>query len=153
MTLVAVIDIALDTQRPQSPDASDTEQKLLLQAVLPVTSVKMMGDLAVLGQIVLKVGIEQIQFGTAYVHPPYPGIYGTAGEDYRHSLPVAAPVAHGHGRYLEEILRLIVGHLISLRRKSLAEIAVTVQQADTGHPDLHVAGLLEVVSGEDTQTS
>ncbi|CCY35689.1 unknown [Alistipes sp. CAG:831] len=152
VALVAVIDVAVDTQGAQGADTADTEQQLLFQTVLPVTSVEMVGNLTVLGQVVLEVRIEQIEFRAAHIHFPDLGVDCTSGEDYRHHLPVAVLIPYGHGRNFEEVLGLVVGHLVSLSGKSLAEIAVTVEQSHTGHLHPHVAGLLEVVTCQNTQT-
>ena len=44
MTLVAVIDILLDTESLQQQHTTDTEQDFLLQSVLPVTAIQRVSD-------------------------------------------------------------------------------------------------------------
>ena len=44
MTFIAVIDILLDTHLLQCEHTTDTEQNLLLQTVLPVTTVERVSD-------------------------------------------------------------------------------------------------------------
>ena len=45
------------------------------------------------------------------------------------------------------------GNLVALRGEALGEIAVAVEQAHGHEVDVHIAGLLEVVAGKDTETS
>ena len=70
MTLVAVIDILLDAEFLQQQHTTDTKQDLLLQAVLPVTTIQGVGDGLVELRVHLIVGVEQIQLHTAYIHTP-----------------------------------------------------------------------------------
>ena len=60
MALVAVVDILLDAEFLQQQHATDTEQNLLLQTVLPVTSVQSVGDRLVEVRVHLVVSIEQM---------------------------------------------------------------------------------------------
>ena len=47
MTLIAVVNILLDAQLLQHEHTTDTQQNLLLEAVLPVATIESVGDGAV----------------------------------------------------------------------------------------------------------
>lgn len=65
--LVAVEHVVFDAQFAQCADAADAQQDLLLEAVFPVASVEVVGDLAVLLEVVLDVGVEQVEVRAAYL--------------------------------------------------------------------------------------
>ena len=44
MTLIAMINLLLNTKFLQSQDTTDTQQDLLLQAILPVTTIERVSD-------------------------------------------------------------------------------------------------------------
>ena len=112
-----------------------------------------MGHLTVFGTIVLEVSIKQIQVGTADSHLPDAGAHHPSGQLDADGLPDTVLVKHGLGGNLEEVLSLVFSHLIAGRSKSLGEVSVPVEKTHGNQVDIHIAGLLEVVSGEDSQTS
>ena len=153
VAFVAVVHVGLDAERAQGADTAHTEQQFLFEAVLPVTAVELMGYLAVFGEIVFVVGVEQEEIGAAYLDLPDTGIDITAREGYADFQPVALGVMHRGSRNLRKILRFIVGNLVAVGRQALGEVTVTVQQADRRHVDFHIGGFLQVVAGQDTQTA
>ena len=153
VALVVVIDLGMQAQRTQGAHAADAQQELLLQAVLPVATIELVRDLAVLGDVGLVVGVQQVEVGTADRDLPDAHGKRAAGHAHGNRLPGAVLVQHGRGGDLQEVLRLVVGHLVALRGEPLGEVAVAVQQADRDHVDVHVAGLLEVVAGQDAQAA
>ena len=148
MALVIMVDCGIETQGAQGPDSSYSEEQLLLEPVLPVPSVELVRNLLVLRDIVLKVRIEEIEVGTAHGHLPYTGAELASGHGNPDLHPGAVSVEHGFGRNLHEVLCRILRHLVALGRDTLGEIAVLVQQAYSNQVDIHVAGLLEIISGE-----
>ena len=153
MTFVAMIHLGADTEGAERADTADTEQDLLLQAVLPVTSIELMGDGTVLGKVGLPVGIEKVQVGTADTDLPDAGNDIASGECDAGSHPVAIGIKHRLRGDLQEVLRLILCHLVTIGGKLLGEITVTVEESDGDEVDVHVTRLLEIVSGKDAETS
>ena len=70
MTFVAVIDIFLDAQLLQQQHTTNTQQNLLLQAVLPVATIKTVGDGLVKVRVHLVVSVQQIELHTTNVNTP-----------------------------------------------------------------------------------
>ena len=153
VTLIVVVDAGRQAQRTQGAHATDAQQELLLQTVLPVATVELVRDLAVLRSVGFIVGIEQIEVGTAHGHLPDTRAQRTAGHLHLDGLPGAVLVEHRLRRDLHEVLRLVLGHLVALRREALGEVAETVQETDRHQVDVHVGSLLQVVAGQDAQAA
>ena len=60
MSFVAVIESRTDTELFQHQNATDAQQILLLDTVLPVAAVKLMGNDAVELAVHVEVGVEKI---------------------------------------------------------------------------------------------
>ena len=71
MTLVAVVNILCDAHSLEGEHTTDTEEDLLLEAVLPVTTIELEGDGAVELRVELIVSVEQVQGYTTYLYLPY----------------------------------------------------------------------------------
>ena len=153
MALIAVIHLGIDSEPAQCADTADAEKDLLLQAVLPIAAVELMGNGTVLGKVGLPVCVEEIEVGTADRHLPDAGDDIAPRESHARSHPVALGVKHGLCRDLEEILRLVLGHLVTIGGKLLGEVTEAVQETDGDEVDVHVTRLLEVVAGEDAETT
>ena len=153
MTLVAVIYLRIDAEFPQGADTTDTKHKFLLQAVLPVATVKVIGDLAVLREIGLVVSVEEIEVGASDRHFPNSRGNVPSRESHAGGHPIAVFVKHRLSGNLREILGVVLGHLLSLAGQNLGEITVPVKEAYGDEIDVHVAGLLKVISSEDSETS
>ncbi len=123
MALVAVEHLVLDAQRA---DAADAEQDLLLEAVLPVAAVEVVGDLTVLVEVGLEIGVEQVEVRAAHLTAPYAGRERAARERHGDRHPVAAGVAHGRYGQLVEVLRLVGRLLRTLGREPLREVSEAV---------------------------
>ena len=143
----------MQSQFAEGAYAADAEQDFLLHAVLPVTAVELMGNLTVLGDVGLEVGIEEIEVGAADGNLPDAGGHIAAGHSHMHGAPVALVVEHGLGGNPQEVGGVVFGHLVALGGDPLGEVSVSVQQADGDEVDLHVGCLLEVVAGEDAEAS
>ena len=62
-------------------------------------------------------------------------------------------VLHLRNRQVAEVLCLVVSDLLSLGREGLGKIAITIEETDSRHVDVAVAGFLQVVTGQDAQTA
>ena len=153
VTLVAVVDILLDAQLLQQQHTADTQQDFLLQTVLPVATIEGVGDGFVKVGVHLVVGIQQIELDTADVDTPHVGMHLIVGigdvDDHR----VAVLVELALNGQRTEVLRLVVGNLLSVHAQRLGEVAEAIEETDGAHVDVRVGSLLHVVTGEHTQTA
>ena len=147
MALVAVVHLGVDPQLAEGADTAHAQQELLLEPVLPVAAVQVIGHLAVFGDVGLIVGVQQIQVRTAHFHLPHAGGNGAAREGHARGDPVALGVHDRRGRDLEEVLGVVVGHLVTLAGDDLGEVAEPVEEAHGDEVHVHVGGLLQVVAG------
>ena len=153
MTLVAVINLRIQSESTKRTYTSYTEKKLLLESVLPVTAIKMICHLTVLVDIGLIISIQQIEICPSYSHFPETCSNRTARECNTGSNPVSVLIHNRLCRNLEEVLRIIFGYLISLCRKNLCEIAVTVKKTDSHQVHIHVTGFLKIVTCKNSETT
>ena len=70
MTLVAMINIFLDTKFLECKYTTNTKQNFLLQTVFPVTSIQRMGNTAIKLRVHLVVSIQQIKLDSSNVNTP-----------------------------------------------------------------------------------
>ena len=148
MTLVAVIYLWPVANLAKSTDSTDSQEKLLLQTVLPVASVEVVGNLPILLKVVLIVRVEKIEFCPSDIYEPKTCIDVSSRESDADCHPVTVLVADRLGRGLHEVLCVILGNLRSLCGENLCEIAVAVEKSHSNEVHVHVRGLLEVVAGE-----
>ena len=153
VTLVAVVNIVLDAHLAQGTDTTDTEQQLLLQTVLPVTTIEVVGNLTILLEVGLVVRIQEVEVRTTYLAEPYTSRERTTRQSNRYSYPVTHCVTHGRDGQLVEVLRLVGSLLGTLSRQTLRKVTVAVQETYGGHRNVLVRSLLQVVTGQDTQTT
>ena len=153
VALVVVVDGRIEAEGAEGAHTADTEEKLLLEAVLPVATVELVGNLTILRAVALEVGVKQIKVCAAYCHFPYAGAHIPAREGNLDNFPASVFVEYRSCRNLEEVLSLVFRYLIALRSYTLGEVAIPVKQADCHEVDVHITGLLEVVAGEYSETS
>ena len=75
MTLVTVVNVLGDAHSLEGEHTTDTEEDLLLEAVLPVTTIELEGDGAVKLRVELVVGVEQVQGYATYLYLPYVSVH------------------------------------------------------------------------------
>ncbi len=158
VTLVGVEDLGGSVSgdpavRPYCADAADTEQELLEQPVLRSTAVQTVGDLALGRLVLLDVRVEHQQRHAADLRYPDLGVQlaaaGQGDRDGRGSVTVAEQADRQPVRVHQRVPLLLPAFAV----QRLAEVAVPVQQADTDQRDTQVAGCLQVVTGQDAQTT
>ena len=133
MAFVAVEEVALDAEFLKHEHATYAEQIFLLDAVFPVAAVELMGDGAVEFGVHLEVGVHQIEVHAAYVDAPDVAVdYAVVVRNFEnHGLTIL--VHHLIDGELIEVLGLVVGDLLTIDREGLREVAVAVEEADSGH--------------------
>ena len=114
VSLVAVVDIFLDAQLLQQQHTTNTQQNLLLQAVLPVATIQGVGDGLVELRVHLVVGIQQIEAYATYIHTPYISMHLIIGVRHvnHHRIAVAIQLALDGQR--TKVLCLVVSHLLTI---------------------------------------
>ena len=148
-----MVDLRIDAEISEGPDAADSEQKFLLKTVLPVAAIEVIGHLTILRRVCLIVSVKQIEVGTTHGHLPETGCDRATREGHVCGHPVTLRVHDRLCRDLCEVLRVVTGDLLALTGDDLGEVAVTVQKSDSHKVDVHIAGLLEVVTGQKSKTS
>ena len=159
MALVGVEDLRCGGAGDARPDAegahaADAEQQLLAQPVLGVAAVEAVGDVAVVGAVLLDVGVEQQQRHAADVRD----------EDARHQVRAVGQRDRDRGTAAVGLAELRQRELVGVEDRvalllpavavqRLLEVAVAVEQADTDQRDAEVGRRLEVVAGEDAETA
>ena len=70
-----------------------------------------------------------------------------------HDDLLAILVEHAVDRQLAEVLRFVVGYLLSIHGQGLREVTVTIKEAHAAHVDVAVRSLFQVVAGQYAQTT
>ena len=153
VSLVAVVDVLLDAESLQSEHTTDTEQYLLLQTVLPVASIERVGDRTVELRVQFVVSIEQIERYTTNVHTPNVSVNLIVNVRNRNNQWVSVFVELAFQGQSVEVLRLIVGNLLSVHAQALLEIAETIQETNGTHIHIRVRSLFQIVTGQHSQTA
>ena len=154
VTFVHVVDVLRDAEAVEEEHTTDTEEVLLLHAVLPVAAIELVRDGAVPFAILWDVSVEEVEADTADVDLPDVAVYSVTSIGYledERRLPVFfEDLLDGK---LSEVLSFVVRLLLAFGAEALGEVAVAIEEADGGEADVAVAGLLEVVTSEDAKTA
>ncbi len=153
MTLVAMINLLLDTKFLQSQDTTDTQQNLLLQTVLPVTTIERVSDRTVELRVNIIICIQEIQLDTTYVHLPYISMNLIVCIRYINYNRVAILIQNTLQRKRVEVLCIIIGNLLTIHAQRLLEVTISVEETNSTHIHVAVRSLLQVVTGKHTQTT
>ena len=158
VSFVQVIELrsGLRPEQPQSLDqsrAADAQQDLLAEPCVPVASIEVASDPAVVLTIPSQIGIEQVQRYTTNLRQPHARQYGAAREwhpDFeRHSFG-----SQNWPKWQRVGLQSIVDFTLpagSVDR--LSEVAIAIQEADADHGHTQVTGRLQVIAGKYAETT
>ena len=153
MAFIAVVDILFDTQLFESEHTADTEQVFLLDAVFPVATIERVGNAAVKLRVHFVVRIEQVERDAAHVGTPQRSMNGEVGVGNINHHLVAVRVGYALNGQTVEVLRFVVGNLLTVHREGLGKVTVTVKETYGHHVDIAVRSLFQVVAGQDAQTA
>ena len=159
MALVGVEDLrrrgAGDARpHPQGAYAAHAEEQLLAQPVLGVAAVEPVGHVAVVGAVLLDVGVEEQQRHATDVGDEDPGHQvGAVGEGDGDRRAAAVGLAEHGQRQLVGVEDGVALLLPAVAVERLLEVAVAVEQAHAHQRDAEVGGRLEVVAGEDAEAA
>ena len=153
VSLVAMIDVLLDAQLLEEQHTADAQENLLLEAVLPVTAIKSMGDGLVELGVHLVVGVKKIELHTADVDAPNVCMHLIVHiwnvDDHRRAVLVHLLLNWQR----TEVLCFVVGNLLSVHCQALCEIAIAIEEADGTHIDVGVGCFLHIVTGQHTEAA
>ena len=148
VSLVAVEHLGVDAQRAKGSHTADAEDDLLAQAVLDVAAVQPVGDLCRESRALPRHrSVEQVQRDAADVDPPHLDVRHVAGEVDAHRHAGRRDRQPGAVEAWESLLLPAVGV------EPLAEVALGVEQADADERHAEIASRLEVIAGEDPETT
>jgi hypothetical protein len=142
VALVHVAHRRLHPDRGQQAHAAHSEQELLADAVPAITAIERVGERAILGEVGVQVGVEEVERHAADVGPPRlqhhlaraarGAGYGRRGHGDPHGDRITALVAHQLHRQIVPVVRRVVLRLPALRVQALPEIP---EGEGDAHPD------------------
>ncbi len=153
---VALVDVphgGCKAERAQRAHAADAEHHLLTDACRLVAAVEAMGDLPVLGRVVLAIGIQQEHAHAADLRAPDARTHCPARDLKRHGQPLAVGAAHRLHGQIARIVTLVDRVLRAVAVDGLREIALPVQEANGHEVEPLVARRLAVIAGEYPEAS
>ena len=125
----------------------------MFDTVLPVAAVKLVRDLAVPFAVQLVVRIQQIQIHTAYCYLPEICLYRATRIRHLDNHVRSVGFLHLRDRQVGEVLRLVIGDLLTLRRQRLGEITVAVEESYCRHIYVAIRCLFDIVARQNSKTA
>ena len=146
MAFVQVMHRGLPPQRGQSPCATNPQHHLLIETMMAVATVETVGDATVVLTVRFEVRVQDEKRDPAHIDAPHPCGDVSAGEwDAHHHARVQGPE-------LERINRWVVLRLTTIG-DLLIEVPVSIEEPDTGQRESPIAGRLQMITGEDPETT
>ena len=153
MAFVAMVNILFDTELLEKQHAADAEEDFLLETILPVATIEGVGDGTVVIGVEVIVGVEEVEFHATDIDAPYISMNLIVHVGYVDDKGLAVLVQLLLDGQAAEVLGLVVSDLLTVHRERLCEIAVAIEESDSHQVDIRVAGLLDLVAGEDAQAA
>ena len=153
MSLIAVIHILSDTKLLQHQHTTNTQQDLLLQAVLPITTVERVSNGLVELRVHVVVCIEQVKLDTAYIDLPNQSVNLIVQVRHIHNHLIAVLVQHTLNGKRVEVLGVILGNLLAVHAQRLCKISEAIEETNTTKVYIRVRSLFQVIAGKHAQTS
>ena len=150
---VHVEDRRVDAQFAHEPYAADAEEDLLADAVRLIAAVHMGGEVAVELAVLRQVGVEQEERHASDPDRPCLELNIRIADRHAADDPVALLVVHRTERQAGRIERRVEFLLPALVAGLLAEVPLTVEDADAVEGDAEVAGGFCMVAGEDAEAA
>ena len=153
MTFIAMVNIFLNTKSLQQEHTTDTKKNLLLQAVLPVTTIERVSDRLVELRVQIIISIKKIKFYTTYVSYPYRSMNHIVCIRNIDNEWITILVINTLYRNLVKVLCLVFSNLLAIHAQSLSEITETIQETNSTHINITVRSFLNVVTSKHTKTT
>ena len=114
MSLIAMINIFLNTQLLQKQHTTNTQQNLLLQTVFPIATIKSMGNGLVKVGVHLVICIEQVKLHTTNIHTPHISMNLIVGIGNINNHGVSILIKLTLNRQRTKILSFVVSNLLTI---------------------------------------
>ena len=142
----------LHAERAQRAQAADAEDHFLAHPRRLIPAVQAMGDVAIGGDVLRAIGVEQIDRNAAHLRLPQPRDHLAPGDAHRDLEPLPALV-HRLDRQIARVALAILGVLHAIVIDGLSEIPLLVQKSHGHEVGALVARRLAVVPGEHAETA
>ena len=153
VTLVHVVGGRVDTDAAQRPDAADAQDELLDDAGAQVAAVEPGGERAIFGGVLGNVRVEEEHRDSSDLCLPDLQEHFAAWQLDANQHLAALAIEGGHDRPALRFQVFVRFLLATLGVEALAEVALSVEDANPDKRDAKIRGALEVVACEDTQAA
>ncbi|KAF5038472.1 hypothetical protein DSECCO2_553960 [anaerobic digester metagenome] len=141
----------VDAEGLEDLPPADTEHHLLPEPALEFLQVEAVGDAPVLGEVLIDMGIEEVERDAPHLHLPDRDIDGGLDQgDLHHKVP-AVLVEHPEDRCGVAVEDLSDVLLPPVPLDVLVKVALGVHEPDGDRRDAEVARRLDVVAGKDAE--
>src|SRR5262245_66315194 len=130
MALVHMADGRLFPDCPQSAEAADPENDLLLNASLYVPAIELGGDVPVFGAVLRDVAVKQVHWDAADLDPPNASVDLAPRERHRDRKRRTVLVRFRNQWQVEEVVLRVPLLLPPVHVQVLAEVPLPVPEAD-----------------------
>jgi hypothetical protein len=153
VAFVKVKDAGGDADGLKSAEATDAEQQFLADAGAGVAAVEAGGEEAVIGRIVVDIGIEKKEVAAADFDAPDFGVNGaSASVDVDDNRTAGFSDGNFHGK-LGDVGLQVFFLLPAIAIEALTEISLTVKEADADEGDGEIGGAFDVISSEHAEAA
>ena len=151
MPLVHMIHGGPDAEGAHELDPAHAEQDFLAEAAIPVRLVQPGGDLAIVGGIAGRVGVQQIQLDPPHTHHPDLRMETPPRKLQQHFERRSALILDQLQRQRGEIVFGILGDLPPVPVDLLPEIPAPIQQSHAHKGNIQIACRFQVIAGQDAE--
>ncbi len=151
---VALVDVphgGTQAHRAQRPHPAHAEHDLLLDARGAIAPIEPVRGGAILGQVALQVGVEEVERHAAHLRLPHAAMHVVLAELDAHLERRAVRARDRQDGQVGEVAVGVDRVLQALGIDRLREVALAVEQAHRHERQRHVARGLAMISGEDAQ--
>ena len=133
MSLIAMIYLLLYTQFLKEKYTTYTKQDFLFQAVFPITSIQSMCNRTIIFRVHLIIRIKKIESYSTYIGLPNKCMNHVIHIWNINNYLISILVQSLGYRKRIEVLSIVISNLLTIHRKALLEIAVTIKETYTAH--------------------
>ena len=151
MPLVHMIHGGPDAEGAHELDPAHAEQDFLTETAIPVRLVQPGGDLAIVGGIAGRVGVQQIQLDPPHTHHPDLRMETPPRKLQQHFERRSALILDQLQRQRGEIVFGVLGDLPPVPVDLLPEIPAPIQQSHAHKRDIQIACRFQVIAGQDAE--
>src|SRR5262249_2115676 len=142
-----------DSHGFQSTKTANTKKQLLADPYVAVATVQTRRESAIVRSVALDVGIKEEEIATSNAHAPDAGANGTATRFNLHGHRLAFGIDGRLHRQLRCVGRQVLFLLPALNIEPLAEVALSIENADANQRNAEIRGTFDVVAGEHSEAA